>query len=169
MYPPFAIVPTPLCRAYRRWEWSECRWASRARGSVGWRCTSSSRLRRLGRRAAGAAHWTPVLGARGSSRRRPRSRTCRTSSERWTASHRTRHTSRARPGWRASTPPSTLHRRTAPPFVRHIIAKKLKTSCKDDCVWITQLKQQIWKRRYYLAAHRRLVNVRACDDAGIKR
>jgi len=41
-----------------------------------------------------------------------------------------------------------------------IIVKKtwqFKTSCKDDCGWITQLKQQISKRRYYLAAHRRLV------------
>ena len=43
-----------------------------------------------------------------------------------------------------------------------IIVKKtsqFKTLCKDDCGWITQLKQQIWKRLYYLVAHRRLVNV----------
>jgi len=43
-----------------------------------------------------------------------------------------------------------------------IIVKKtqqLKTSCKDDCGYITQLQQQISKRRYYLAAHRRVVNV----------
>ena len=49
-----------------------------------------------------------------------------------------------------------------------IIVKKLnslKTSCKDDCGWITQLKQQISKRRYYLAAHRRFVNVLTSNSA----
>ena len=39
------------------------------------------------------------------------------------------------------------------------------SSCKDDCGWITQLKQQMWKRRYYLAAHRRLVNVLTSNSA----
>ena len=46
-----------------------------------------------------------------------------------------------------------------------LIIVKFKTSCKDDCGWITQLKQQIWKRRYYLAAHRRLVNVLTSNSA----
>ena len=31
--------------------------------------------------------------------------------------------------------------------------------CKDDCGWITQLKQQISKRRYSLPAHRSVLNV----------
>jgi len=39
---------------------------------------------------------------------------------------------------------------------------QFKTTCKDD---ITQLKQQISKRRYYLAAHRRVVNVLASNSA----
>ena len=36
---------------------------------------------------------------------------------------------------------------------------KFKTSCKDDCGWITQLKQQISKRCYYLAAYLRVFSV----------
>jgi len=36
---------------------------------------------------------------------------------------------------------------------------QFKTLCKDDCCYITQLKQQISKRCYYLAAYRSAVNV----------
>jgi len=46
---------------------------------------------------------------------------------------------------------------------RSIIVKKLNSLkyalCTADCGYITQLKQQISKRCYYLAAHRRVVNV----------
>jgi len=43
--------------------------------------------------------------------------------------------------------------------------EQFKTSCKDDCGWITQLKQQISKRRYYLAAYRPVVNVLTSNSA----
>ena len=36
---------------------------------------------------------------------------------------------------------------------------QFETDCQDDSGYITQLKQQKSKRCYYLAAHRRIVNV----------
>ena len=33
-------------------------------------------------------------------------------------------------------------------FYISVKTEQFKTSCKDDCGWITQLKQQISKRRY---------------------
>ena len=49
-----------------------------------------------------------------------------------------------------------------------IILKKtlqFKTPCKADCGYVTQLKQQISKRCYYLAAHRRVLNVLKSDES----
>jgi len=46
--------------------------------------------------------------------------------------------------------------------------KHFKTSCKDDCGYITQLKQQISNRRYYLAAHHRVVNVLTLETSNVK-